>query len=152
MLIISIHLRIISLNQFFANKWVYVGLYDLQYLFLIPTDTKKTSPRVLGKLRRAIVFFLSGMITFWAAQCSWKLFKSLPKRRWLANDILWHFMTYAIWHKISSTIAIWVSKEPHRADKWIYDYKTSNFYQFWSIKSKKPNQFISLCIFEPIPL
>ena len=65
------------------------------------------------------------------------------------NAILRHFMTHAIWHKMSSTIAIWVSKEPYQADKLIYENKTNNFHHFWIVKCKKLSEHIFLCIFEP---
>ena len=40
-------------------------------------------------------------------------------RKMAKYGILWHFMTYAIWHKMSLSMSIWVSKEPYRSDKLI---------------------------------
>ena len=78
--------------------------------------------------------------------CNWQLFMYCWLCRmysWFEwNGLLWQFMTHAIWHKMSSTMALWVSKEPHRADKWIYDFKTGKFYQFWGQKCKKSNEHI----------
>ena len=74
----------------------------------------------------------------------------------LGNGTLWHFMTYIIWHKMSWTIAIWISKEPYESDKYS---REKIFYSFLFIlqckmQKKQPTTFSfvflsrSLCKFK----
>ena len=73
----------------------------------------------------------------------------------LGNGTLWHFMTYIIWHKMSWTIAIWISKEPYESDKYSCE---KIFYSFLFIlqckmqKQKTTFSFVflsrSLCKFK----
>ena len=51
----------------------------------------------------------------------------------------WHFMTYIIWHKMSWTIAIWISKEPYESDKHSYEKIFHTFLFILQRKMQKTN-------------
>ena len=57
----------------------------------------------------------------------------------LGNGTLWHFMTYIIWHKMSWTIAIWVSKELYESDKCSYEKIFYTFLFILQCKMQKTN-------------
>ena len=55
------------------------------------------------------------------------------------------FMTDVIWHKVSWTIAIWVSNEPSRLVQLIYSIQNHFLFWFLDKNSKYQNANISLC-------
>ena len=58
----------------------------------------------------------------------------------LGNGTLWHFMTYIIWHKMSWTIAIWISKEPYESDKYSCEKIFYSFLFILQCKMQKNNR------------
>ena len=66
------------------------------------------------------------------------------------NGILWHFMPNAIWHKITKSMAIWVSKELNWSDKLICGLRNNFLGTKLDKKGKNIENQIFLCIFGKI--